>query len=346
MTLPAGVSTATVSWGKLVDFAGQGAAVSVKVTPLLGGNAQALTYEPESQTLIPFPQLARGDFGVAATWESPHVDQDGFIDGAGNTVKNWSYVAVATVTSADLQQVTLTKTYQVFVGQDAVNLDLVPDGTVAAPTSAPRQDDSAQLTELETRVSVLESSEGQEGAGGLAYESYDGAPAAIKLIVYADNSIRAVPASATRPSAPSSVTDTASVQNVLLSWASVSATSYEVWRNGTKLATAADTKYRDWAVSAGPTYSYQVRAVNEYGMVSAFSDAVSVFVNPALNNAPTASVSAWPPVNTPGQKQVIRVSGSDVDGQVLAYTLSVDKGTLEPTADPSVWYLTLPVTNP
>lgn len=136
MALPAGVSTATISWGSLGDFFGNAASIVVTVKPLLGGDAKHVVWAATGQSLMQFNMESIAGAGEAATWQSPHVDQTGFIDGSGSAFTGWSYRADALV-KIGKQSLSFTKFYQVMVGQNSVDLDLVPDGTVAAPSSSP-----------------------------------------------------------------------------------------------------------------------------------------------------------------------------------------------------------------
>ena len=61
-----------------------------------------------------------------------------------------------------------------------------------------------------------------------------------------------------------------------LSWSAVSgATSYNVYRNGTKVGTSSGTSYTDTGLTASTAYSYQVSASNSVGE-GAKSGALSV----------------------------------------------------------------------
>lgn len=136
MALPAGVTAATVTWGSLGDFFGNAASISVDVKPLLGGDAKHAVWSATGQSLAAFAFTTTAGAGEAAQWQSPHVDQAGWVDGSGNAFTGWSYRADATI-KIGKQALSFTKFYQVMIGQTNVDLDLVPDGTVAAPSSTP-----------------------------------------------------------------------------------------------------------------------------------------------------------------------------------------------------------------
>jgi hypothetical protein len=136
MSLPPSITTAAVSWGALMDWAGEGATVSVTTEMVLGGSLKSISHVPSGTTILPFASTVTASAGASATWAVPHVDQDGFIDGSGAAFKNWAYRSTAKVT-LNKRTTTLVKEYQVLVGQNALDLDLVPDGSIGAPSSAP-----------------------------------------------------------------------------------------------------------------------------------------------------------------------------------------------------------------
>jgi hypothetical protein len=70
----------------------------------------------------------------------------------------------------------------------------------------------------------------------------------------------------TVPGAPGGLTGTSTSSSVSLSWSAVSgATSYNVYRNGTKVGSPSGTSYTDIGLSASTAYSYQVSASNSAG---------------------------------------------------------------------------------
>ena len=163
-----------------------------------------------------------------------------------------------------------------------------------------------------------------------------------KAILFADGTVRAVPSSVTAPAAPAFTATSASASLVKLAWGTVTgATSYKVLRDGALLDTTTGTSYRDRTGTTGQTYSYSVQAVNSYGMRSPASQASSLYLDPALNAAPAATVTTWPAVLPSSGSAIIRVNATDADAQSLSLTLGVSAGSIRPTQDPSVWIFTL-----
>ena len=136
MALPVAISQAQVTWGAWLGFFGQDANGTVTVEPLLGGNARSIVWAATGQPLVASAQTVTFGAGQAASFHVPHVDQAGFIDGTGNAFSGWSYRAAAQV-KVGAATVTFTKVFQAQVGQASINLDLIPDGTMGAPSSAP-----------------------------------------------------------------------------------------------------------------------------------------------------------------------------------------------------------------
>jgi hypothetical protein len=184
---------------------------------------------------------------------------------------------------------------------------------------------------------------GSTGGGDLAIQHVDPDIASLPaLLVRDDQSIIGIPSTATRPLPPTSITAQVKLSFIRLTWtASAGAATYYVYRNGTLLGTTAATAYRDEAIAIGVPYVYTLRAANGYGMRGAASAGVAAQANAVDNQAPTIAVSTWPAANQPGQKQVIRVAAADVDAQILALALNASAGSLEATADPSVWLLSI-----
>ena len=135
MALPESVSEATVVVGAAHDFAGNVVDLNIEVTPVLGGNARRIVHA-ESGFLVYAFRAPYSGVQAPVTFTVPHVDQDGFVDGAGNAVSMWAYRVRVTARRSG-QVISTDKVFQPLVGQNAIDLDLVPDGAIAAPLSAP-----------------------------------------------------------------------------------------------------------------------------------------------------------------------------------------------------------------
>lgn len=141
MALPVGVTTCTYVAGPAGSMFGTPAKVSATIKPLFGGPSR-LIYEPTGWVMPAFGEAVPEDNDGIVQFDLPHVNQAGFVDPAGNTVAMWAYLVTVRVamTGGSREVVTYTQTLQPLVGEDNVDLDLVPDDGAATPiTSTPRQ---------------------------------------------------------------------------------------------------------------------------------------------------------------------------------------------------------------
>lgn len=106
------------------------------------------------------------------------------------------------------------------------------------------------------------------------------------------------PTGPTVPSAPTGLHATATTSSsVSLGWTAVSgATSYSVYRNGTKVGSATSTSFTDSALTASTSFSYAVTAVNSAGE-SAKSAAVSATTAAGGTTPPPTGGSAGLPAH-------------------------------------------------
>ena len=97
----------------------------------------------------------------------------------------------------------------------------------------------------------------------------------------------------TVPGAPGGLSGTSTSSSVSLSWSAASgATSYNVYRNGSKVGSPTGTSYTDSGLTASTSYSYQVSASNAAGE-GAKSGAISVTTQSG-GTTPPASKKAAP----------------------------------------------------
>lgn len=166
-----------------------------------------------------------------------------------------------------------------------------------------------------------------------------------KPIYFSNGTVRAIPASAEPPTAPTSLAaTTVQLSYVTLSWTAPSsgnAANYTILRNGSNYITGiTSTTYTDYGVAVGQTYNYKVQAFDVYGEPSPYSNQVSAFINPSLDHPPIISIKTFPDPIIPGYPAIVRVNAYSLDAIELSYILNVDSGLLQSTPDLSVWLLT------
>lgn len=140
MALPAGITTCTVSAGPLVDFAGDDYVMTVEWQPVLDGvtgSIRSIVWEATGEPLVSFVEKIVSTVGEEVTFDLPHVDQAGFVDGTGAAVTGWFYNVVVSARAISNQKYRKAKKFQVVVGQSTADFDLIVDGTVAIPVTAP-----------------------------------------------------------------------------------------------------------------------------------------------------------------------------------------------------------------
>lgn len=165
---PPGVTTALVTAGTAIDFAGSPArTISVKVTPILGGTAKSITHEATGGDMgISVLSYSSDDTGVVS-FELPHTDQPGWVDGMQRPVPGWAYKADITI---NLPGGTLNKTknFTIPSGQEHVDLDRIADGQIILGVTAPAEVVSsvAGLTGAISRDALAEALGTVSGGGG------------------------------------------------------------------------------------------------------------------------------------------------------------------------------------
>lgn len=136
MAYPAGVSLASITTGSVTDFFGSDAAITATVTPIIKGTTH-IVHAATGAVLVPSPMVFTAGQGEGISFTVPHVDQDGWRDGAGNAYKGWAYRVVVAIKSRRGQDMSWTKNVAPVLGQALIDLDLVADGQIGIPISAP-----------------------------------------------------------------------------------------------------------------------------------------------------------------------------------------------------------------
>lgn len=131
-TFPVGVETCQIIYGKGISPTGNAQKAQLQVDLILGGSAQAVVWEGDGTPLLKLVDTftsAAGETGAAIV---PVVDQAGWLDGAGDAFSMWAYRLTERVGN-----VTRVKYVQPVAGQTSIDFDMIPDGNVGLPISAP-----------------------------------------------------------------------------------------------------------------------------------------------------------------------------------------------------------------
>jgi hypothetical protein len=146
MTLPAGISTCLVTFGKALDALANQA--TIKGTVELD---RSVVWAATGDGFYTRPAPVESSSGGWLEFAAPHVDQDGFRTPAGTAITDFAYILKAEITFSGTAAYTVEKPFQVKVGQTSIDLDLVPGGTITQPVEAP----VARVTSVAGRVNEV-----------------------------------------------------------------------------------------------------------------------------------------------------------------------------------------------
>lgn len=136
MAFPAGVATATCTAGSDLTFTGDDVGLTAELAVIIGGEATHIVWEATGQPFDAFVGRLSAEPGVALTFELPLVDQAGFINSNGDDVTFWAY-QLTVLPRVGLDTAPRVKVFQLVAGDVTVDIDLIPDGSVTPPVSAP-----------------------------------------------------------------------------------------------------------------------------------------------------------------------------------------------------------------
>lgn len=139
MAYPTGVSLAIIEVGQAGTFFGDDASITAKVTPVLAGTPY-IAHTASGAIMVPAPNTFTAAEGGTLSFSVPHTDQDGWLDAGGNAFTGWAYRVDITIRIGGGSKATThswVKNVQPIVGQDLIDLDLVADGAIGEPVSAP-----------------------------------------------------------------------------------------------------------------------------------------------------------------------------------------------------------------
>jgi hypothetical protein len=135
MTYPAGITPVTGRIGKSVAAVdGDAIALTAVITPVILG-VKRLTHVPTGDQVALSEKTIKAVAGEAVTFQVIPVDHPNLIDGAGNTVTGWAYKVSITQIYGPKKSLQLDPVYWSPLASQTgvIDVDLIPDGSVAAP---------------------------------------------------------------------------------------------------------------------------------------------------------------------------------------------------------------------
>lgn len=298
MSIPAGVTTATVHHDAPVSFGGEPGQVMARFTP-----STTLIWAATGTPLAAFFDAMSPSSGAPLSIELPHTNQAGFVNGAGNSVTNW-YYSVKIWYFKDGQKIALpSRDFQVPTGQSSVDLALITSGTaVTPPASAPTatvtslngQTGNVVVAGLQSGQGVVFVSTGSEarpdGANLVFWVGGTTQPTnmASSDLWFSTTTAPAQTGDVTSPTTPTSLAASAITSSgFTLNWAastdSVGVVAYDVYLNGVLTASPTGTSAIITGRTASTAYSVTVKARDAAGNASAASTALSVTTSAAAD---------------------------------------------------------------
>ncbi|HEX3589676.1 MAG TPA: glycosyl hydrolase family 18 protein [Pseudonocardiaceae bacterium] len=267
------------------------AGLSLAVVTCVGGALLAATTAAAATNLI-----TNGDFeaGSASGWTCSSAAV------VGSPVHGGTHALELTPTSSDDAQCTQTVSVQpnsAYTLTDWVEGSFVFLGATGTGTTDPST--FTQAASSFTQLSVSFTTGASTTSVSVFVHGWFAQPADtvddIVLTGPAGSGTTPPPTGPTVPSAPAGLHTTATTSSsVSLAWTAASgATSYNVYRNGTKVGSATSTSFTDTGLSASTTFSYAVTAVNTAGE-SATSTAVSATTAAGTTPPPTGGSAGLP----------------------------------------------------
>lgn len=131
-TFPVGVETCQIVYGKGISPTGNAQKASLQIDVVFGGTAQAIVWAADGTPLLKLVDSYTSPVGETGAAQVPVVDQAGWVDGSQDAYSMWAYRLTERVGS-----LARVKYVQPLAGQTLIDFDLIPDGTVGLPVSAP-----------------------------------------------------------------------------------------------------------------------------------------------------------------------------------------------------------------
>jgi len=131
MAWPDGVETCEIVFGKSVSTDGTDLSARCEIVPVLSGT-RSVVWAETGTALVPVSAKSSADSGEESSISVPVVDQPGWVDDGQHPFTMWAY-KVTEISGGIARQ----KFVQPMSGQEVIDFDLIPDGTVGVPSVAP-----------------------------------------------------------------------------------------------------------------------------------------------------------------------------------------------------------------
>lgn len=131
MALPAGITTATVTFGATTDFTGDPVTTKLKIVP-----SATIFWSGTNAPVVAFAITAESD--TEGSVVLPHTDQPGFVDINGQPILHWSYIATGEWRSPAGGSVVFRKEFLLPSTMTTVDFDTMAGGAIGT-TNPPSQ---------------------------------------------------------------------------------------------------------------------------------------------------------------------------------------------------------------
>ncbi|MBY6708471.1 hypothetical protein HQ308_16850 [Rhodococcus sp. BP-241] len=187
MALPSEILTGTITFGQAVSLiGGRPTSLTFTIKP-----THDLVHAATGIQILDFTETITVEEGAPGSITLPYTDQPGFRNAAGDSFTGWAYIASGRFRGANGETKEFKKNFQLPMGQEVVDFDLIPGGSISLPVTAP----VARVTSVAGKTGEISVEDlvdaGLGGGGASTVEDLTDATDVGKLIVKAQNATAA-----------------------------------------------------------------------------------------------------------------------------------------------------------